>query len=222
MRIINDIYAVAGRVVQSHPSDANSFLLAGEAELILIDSGSGYNSGRIFENIEQHGFKIRDISLIINTHWHFDHTGGNADFKKVSNCKTAMHRLDVETVNKSIKLNIARKFNYDLPIDTPIDIKLEGNEEFDLGKYKLQILHTPGHTPGSLCAYLTVEGEKVLFLGDAFGQLGLPGEDPEALRRTGSILLGLKPSVVLPGHGEPILSKGYEYIRAMMPPQKDF
>jgi len=95
--------------------------------------------------------KFKKIDYILNTHHHFDHTGGNLDLKKKYNSKIIGSKKDEKRI-------------------FGIDIKLSDNDDFKLGNMDFKIFYIPGHTSGHVCFYSKTE--KVAFTGDALFSLG--------------------------------------------------
>jgi len=95
--------------------------------------------------------KFKKIDYILNTHHHFDHTGGNLDLKKIYNAKIIGFKKDEKRI-------------------PGIDIKLSDNENFKLGNIDFKIFFIPGHTSGHVCFYS--KNEKVVFTGDTLFSLG--------------------------------------------------
>ncbi len=123
------------------------------------------------------------IKTIINTHGHADHTSGNDILKQKTSAKIIMHVKDAERY-------------------TNIDIVWRTEKVFRLGDIELQIIHTPGHTPGSICLY--AEGNlftgDTLFTGDS-GRTDLSGGDRTALGASIRKLMTLpEDTIVWPGH----------------------
>jgi len=128
------------------------------------------------------------IKYIINTHCHEDHVNGNRKMKEISGASIAIHEAETKYL---------RHF-----FPPEADIKLKDGETIILGKISATILHTPGHSPGSIC--LMVENK--IFTGDTLfvgscGRTDLPGGDDAEFRKTMQRLKALDDSVtVYPGH----------------------
>ncbi|MEM2327357.1 MAG: MBL fold metallo-hydrolase, partial [Archaeoglobaceae archaeon] len=96
------------------------------------------------------------------------------------------------------------------------DIVLKGGEIFELGETKLEIIHTPGHSPGSICLY--EPKRKWLFSGDtvfaygSFGRYDLPGGDPEKLIKSIELLSKLEVENLYPGHEDVVEGNAKESI----------
>ncbi len=152
----------------------NFFLLIGSHTALLIDTGCGLFSIRTI--IEPY---IRNKKLlVINTHGHWDHVGGNYEFEKVH-----IHEQEVNLISKPLNLTILKDsskkivnslhdVSFFIP-PAPIVEPLKDNDQFNLGDLNIKIIHTPGHSNGSICI-LTNKGE--LFTGDTahFGAIFLP------------------------------------------------
>ncbi|HEY93576.1 MAG TPA: MBL fold metallo-hydrolase [Dehalococcoidia bacterium] len=151
---------------------ANVLIIA-EDTITLIDTGLRDSASHILEFIKHIGRSPEEISLIILTHNHIDHMGGLAEIQEHSKAKVAVHKDDVGIREHppaadgryreplaQIKSKLRSVFSV-LPED--VDIILEGGEILDcLGG--LDVIHTPGHTPGSISLYS--QKHKMLFSGD--------------------------------------------------------
>ncbi len=180
-----------------------SVYLVDAGELVLIDSGAGVNTGQIARNIELVGLDPALLSFVVLTHCHIDHVGGAAYLKKRYGAKIVMHTLDAGALEQGDTTKTGASW-YGLGLSPlPVDVKLAEAEEvlsFRDGT-KLVLLHTPGHTPGSLAVYRDREGERVLFGQDIHGPfLAEFGADLPAWRRSMAGLLGLEADILCEGH----------------------
>jgi len=193
-----DIFRIKGHGTSSH-----SYIIKGDYANLLIDSGVDTNFPVLQESLLKIGLKIKDIDIVINTHEHFDHIGANRYFQ--DHALIAAHRFAATkmifddryvTLYKSADLN-------ELPLK--VHLWLESKSRFDLGNYSLNVIHTPGHTSGSICIYEPVR--KILFTGDtvfAGGTLSYIAESGSVGDYINSIL-SLNTRQILeiyPGHGE--------------------
>jgi hydroxyacylglutathione hydrolase len=114
------------------------------------------------------------ITHIINTHGHSDHTAGNAAVKAATGAKLLIHAADAGRLGNVLHSTFARLLGGK---GSPrAEILLQDNDVIPIGEIRLTVLHTPGHTPGSICLY--TEGH--IFTGDALfvgavGRTDLPG-----------------------------------------------
>ena len=130
-----------------------NMLLVVEEELTLIDTGHRGSAPEIVECIRQLGRSPEEISLIILTHNHIDHVGGLAEIKQQTKARVAIHKSD-----------IGERKNLPSAKAEDIDVPLEGGEVLNL-LGGLKIIHTPGHTPGSICLFS--HKNRLLIVGDA-------------------------------------------------------
>jgi glyoxylase-like metal-dependent hydrolase (beta-lactamase superfamily II) len=141
-----------------------------------------------------------ELLYIINTHMHPDHTSGNAKLKKATGAQIVMHKDDQAFIADRDKADYFRRMG---PLSPPADILVEHNNTLTFGECSLTIIHTPGHTPGSICLY----GVGNLFTGDslfvgAAGRVDLPGGDFQILTASLEERVATLPeeTLVWPGH----------------------
>jgi len=163
--------------------------------------------------------KINDLGLkpkaILATHGHFDHILAVTELKLAYRIPFYAHRSDAPVVNR-----MERTAKYFTGIDTDpapkIDRPLIDNKVSKLGDLSLKVVHTPGHTPGSVCLYC--KEEKVLFSGDTifadgnYGRTDLTGGDAEKLKESIIKILALpEDTIIYSGHGEETNVKKEKY-----------
>jgi len=158
---------------------------------------------------ESEGFRILDfirrsdlrVAYIVNTHGHFDHISGDAAIKDGTGASIMIHELDARYLTEPA---LSMPF-YNMEI-APLkaDILLREGDEIRIGGEKLRVIHTPGHTMGSI----SLLGREGIFTGDtlfagSIGRVDLPGSSPEAMRRTLKEKISKLPDRlhVYPGHG---------------------
>jgi glyoxylase-like metal-dependent hydrolase (beta-lactamase superfamily II) len=183
------------------PLETNAYLVVdeGSRQALLIDPG--LESEGIYDVILEEGLKL---SAIVNTHGHFDHVCGNAFFKAKTGTPILLHREDVAMVQQAAQQ--ALSFGFQVPTPPPPDRLLSEGDEVAIGKSRMRVLHTPGHTPGGICLC----GEGLVFVGDtlfarSIGRTDLVGGSIEVLVASiRSKLLSLPDeTAVYPGHGPP-------------------
>ncbi len=168
--IVKDIYIMGGPDI-TDGRDGCVYLMNLE-ELILIDTGAGWSIENIISNIEKFGFDCKNLKKIILTHCHIDHIGGVPEMKKRFGSKIYIHKLDAPPLETGDPILTAATWYQTSFPPTPVDVKFNLPEEMlTVGEQKIACLHTPGHTPGSICIYLDKNGKRILFGQDLHGPL---------------------------------------------------
>jgi glyoxylase-like metal-dependent hydrolase (beta-lactamase superfamily II) len=189
-------------VIPTGRFDGRNYLLVCEEthEAALIDADMDYK--RILTALQAEGAVLRYILL---THGHFDHVSSSDLLREKTGAKTAIHRLEVPALSDPY-LNVSGQLDpSELVEGREIDIILDEGSALVLGAIEINVLHTPGHTPGSCC--FLAGGD--LFTGDTlfrgtYGNTGFPGGNMGDLMRSAARLLSLDASLnVYPGHGNP-------------------
>jgi glyoxylase-like metal-dependent hydrolase (beta-lactamase superfamily II) len=146
-------------------------------EITLIDSGVASSAGIIPEYLRNTGRNPEEISLMIMTHGHPDHIGAAQAIKEISGCSVAAHGADrvwIENPDQQLKGRPVPGFYSLVKGSVRVDrILNEGDVLYLEPEMHLDVLHTPGHSPGSISLWMQEEG--VLFSGDA---ITLAGEMP--------------------------------------------
>jgi len=200
--------------------DSNIYLIIDEV-VTLIDAGTGMNFKTVTRNMGNFGLKPSDIKLLINTHCHFDHAGGDRDFVKAAGCEVAIHELEAELLRKGDQIITLAGGLFGRRRLEPTEVARELHESdwIDLGEFRLQVLHTPGHTSGSISLF--EPKQRLLFTGDTIfsdgiGRVDLPTGDAEALHTSITRLTELKAQKMYPGHGPTVEKNVHEYILKMV------
>jgi len=198
--IVKGIFVVGGPDITDGRDGCIYLLNLGE--LVLIDTGAGWSVDQIIQNIERFGFYCRKLSKIFLTHCHIDHIGGAPEFKERFGSKIYIHKLDAPSLENGDQVLTAATWYQTTFPPTPVDVKLNFPEEtLIIGEQKIVCLHTPGHTPGSICIYLDKDGKRILFGQDLHGPL-LPefGSSLEDYGRSTKKLLDLEADILCEGH----------------------
>ncbi|MFC1523317.1 MBL fold metallo-hydrolase [Thermodesulfobacteriota bacterium] len=147
--------------------------------------------------------KEMDLTLlyIINTHCHPDHVCGNGPIRKATGAQTVLHEDDMKLLNDPVAAEYFSRMG--LPFAGPIDLPVCDGDRLKLGRLTLEIIHTPGHTPGGICILC----ENDLFTGDslfvgAAGRVDLPGGDFNTLITSLEEKIATLPdeTIIRPGH----------------------
>ncbi len=214
---IHSIYAPWGRF------GLYTFLIDGP-ELALVDTGVTATARGVADGLAELGRDIKDIKWILLTHGHIDHMGGTVALWEMTGRKAqvVIHENDVDYLRRRRAhvenyLNLRANYIADPEAETRQTAMMEqaisgemsphiivtGGEVLDLGGVKVRVVHTPGHTGGSV-AYV-VDGQNDVFVGDAVqihgAANGFPGyEDPDAYRDSLRKIRDLEPERMFLGH----------------------
>ena len=171
-------------------------------ELILVDTGAGWSVDKIINNINRLGLNSKNLKKVILTHCHIDHIGGVPDIKKRFGPKLYIHKLDAPPLETGDQVLTAATWYQTTFPPTPVDMKFNLPEEvLTIGEQKIVCLHTPGHTPGSICIYLDKEGKRILFGQDLHGPLLSEfGSNLEDYGRSTKKLIDLDSDILCEGH----------------------
>ncbi|MFC2158262.1 MBL fold metallo-hydrolase [Acidobacteriota bacterium] len=166
-------------------------------ECVIVDPGA--DPGKIIHFISESGLLPK---VILNTHGHVDHVGANRDMKEKYDVPLLIHEADEGMLNHSIQSQLSFLLGAKKSPDP--DGFLEENQIITVGNSKMEVLHTPGHSPGSVCFL----AEDFLLSGDTLfcggvGRTDLPGGSWGELERSikEKILILPEELKVFPGHG---------------------
>jgi hydroxyacylglutathione hydrolase len=177
-------------------------------EAIVIDPGDDVDA--ILGVIARHQLKVTNILI---THSHIDHIIGLKKMREATGAPVLMHQADID-LYKQMEMQ-AEWINWATPELAEVDDFLTEGKSIKWGNYELRVIHTPGHTKGSVCLYLPreeniVQDPGLLFAGDTLfeGSIGRTdlwgGSMKEILRSLKTKLLALPDeTIVFPGHGAP-------------------
>ncbi len=196
MEKINDIVMIEGMGY-----DSNIYIF----EDVIVDTGTGDNIQYIKNSLKNAGLSVNDLSLIVNTHNHYDHIGGNRFF----DLEVAMHREDASAVEEGDdESTVANMFGRSIK-GLKVDRKLEEGDKI----HSFKVLHTPGHTKGGICLYdgeTLISGDTV-FAGGGCGRMDIGGNVND-MRSSLKRLSHLDVKYLLPGHG-PWARDGSKHIK---------
>jgi hydroxyacylglutathione hydrolase len=191
-------------------------------KVIIVDTGYPGNANKILGHLRENSIKPDDVSLIVLTHGHIDHYGSAAELRKITGAPIAAHKADAEFLKKGINYvgTPARlsgrvlKFFYggaNLVKKTPLEVDIIFNNDRDLQEFGIagRIIHTPGHTEGSVSLILS-SGEAIvgdLVMGGILFK-GVPGyplfvSDMSRLRESIQRVVRLSPTIIYASHGGP-------------------
>jgi hydroxyacylglutathione hydrolase len=194
--IIDDVI-----IIEGIGYDSNVYIF----EDVIVDTGTGDNFNYIKSSMESAGINIGDLSLIVNTHNHFDHIGGNKCF----DLDVAMHIDDAKAIEeKNDDVTVASMFGRTME-GLKVDRKLKESDKI----HNFEVIHTPGHTNGGICLYngkTLISGDTV-FAGGGFGRMDIGGNVKD-MKNSLERLSQLDIDYLLPGHG-PWTDNGSEHVK---------
>jgi glyoxylase-like metal-dependent hydrolase (beta-lactamase superfamily II) len=215
-RVAEGIYALEGL------KTGRSYLIADPDALTLVDTSSPTRAARILDAIASLGRRPADLRTIVATHYHYDHTGNVATLVERTGATFLAHADDVPYIDGRKPWRHLDLGPFDITTPEARYFTLPVNRELHDGDVLpvaggLEVLHTPGHTPGSIALHGRDRG--VLFAGDAFGNwfglqlpLSMSTHDIDEAKRSIHRLASLSYDVALPGHGNPILGRASQKI----------
>jgi glyoxylase-like metal-dependent hydrolase (beta-lactamase superfamily II) len=166
MKLMNHLYQISG-VSLAHSYDATAYLIEGNDGLYLIDCGTPEGYPKILDNIRTLGFAPKEIKAIYGTHGHYDHVGAAKLFTEEFGCKLYLHEMDRQQVEEGDPIKTTAQLLYGrdfLPFK--VEGELRDGDIVDFGMISMEVLHTPGHSMGSVCFALDCGGYRFLIAGD--------------------------------------------------------
>ncbi|MBI2876672.1 MAG: MBL fold metallo-hydrolase [Candidatus Tectomicrobia bacterium] len=206
MQLLENVYAY---LWDGYENNCNSFFFHDEIN-VLIDPGHTCFTDRLIFAMAADGWRPEDVDLVVDTHAHLDHCEGNARFLHADTVIAAMHPADLRYYEHE-GAQLMRALGREAP---PLALGGVLQEEIRLGRITLQVIPTPGHTPGGVCLYwpqgrVLVSGD-TLFNG-SIGRTDFPGADARQMRESLERLGTLEVEYLLPGHND--LVSGREQVR---------
>jgi len=215
MKVTDGVYAYLWTNMMEN--NCNTYVLEGKEGLILVDPGLKRYVPDVIDSMKHDGLNPEDIFLIINTHSHPDHLDGDAYFMD-QDVQMTMHEEEAQFLD-----NIGKEFFRMFGLEPPqYRIDFFSNEgELQAKDITLQVIHSPGHSPGSICLYwpekeVLVSGD-VVFSG-SIGRTDFPGGSSSTLKESIEKISGLNVSYLLPGHNELVegaeeISRNFDFIK---------
>ncbi len=224
--LMPDIYHIRG------VAGSNIYLIRKDSGFGMVDAGWPMDRKAIVKGLESLDAGLEDIQTVIMTHYHGDHVGTVRRLKKANSLTAAIGAYDVDFATgarpyERFEVDLSRKIFYSafyplfryrpFQVDRPLH---EGDTVELLDG--LQVIHTPGHTIGSICLYSPENG--VLFSGDLvrneYGILeGPPPQftpDPSAAAASLHKIAELDFDIILPGHGVPVMGGAGDKLRTLI------
>ncbi len=218
-------------VYQLTSGGTNLFVIAGE-KITLIDTGLPGSYNGIMNFLHRIGRSVEDIGSIIITHNHIDHIGAVQDLRRFADIRVFMHKAGMaesdtdpsypEGLGRLLRIPFLHRVRRHFVLEPgDVDVQLEGGETLEL-LGGLEVVPTPGHTPGSICLY--APGPKLMFVGDALQRrrkkLRLPAKmvSTDLVAAVASVkkMAELAPEIICFGHGKPLFEDAHSRLLALI------
>jgi glyoxylase-like metal-dependent hydrolase (beta-lactamase superfamily II) len=197
--------------------DCNTYVIRDDTS-IIIDPGSSQSLPALVEDLSKDRINPEDIDIITNTHLHGDHCWANEAFKKLSGAQITIHPIHKKFYDITV-IEAAKFFGFQA-MEFKEDSHLDDNK-LNTGNLEFELIHSPGHTPDSICFYCKKEG--ILICGDVIfnqntGRVDLPGGSADELKQSIERLSQLEIEYLLPGHmnivtGAEKVRRNFEFIK---------
>ncbi len=191
---LKDVFLIKGRGLTS-----NVYVI-GKNSITTVDAGNGTIYNQLEPDFKSLGLRISNVVQAIITHAHHDHANGLIELVELADPKIFVFQSDARYL---LGLREERIF------------RLEEGDFLKTELFNLKVIHTPGHTDGSICLF--DEKEKILFTGDTVFPGGFLGNFPPREGRTifSSLckLTKIDVDIILSGHGKPLFEHGNQHIK---------
>jgi glyoxylase-like metal-dependent hydrolase (beta-lactamase superfamily II) len=196
--VTDGIFLVGGGGFSS-PSDCLVYALD-LGETVLVDCGCGPSWPRIRQNMQEAG--LEGVHTLVLTHAHVDHIGAAPAVRARTGCRVVAHALDADAIESGDETLTAAGW-YGIELERMVvDHRMEGEAgSLELPRGTLELVHTPGHTPGSIAAWIDTAEGRVLFGQDIHGPFDPSfGSDLRAWRSSMARLIELEADILCEGH----------------------
>jgi glyoxylase-like metal-dependent hydrolase (beta-lactamase superfamily II) len=207
------------RVFERGWLSSNNVLLTDDAGTALVDTGYATHAPQTVALV-RHALGARPLDLIVNTHLHSDHCGGNTLLQQTWPCRTLIPASETEVVRRWDETRLTFRATGQTCDRFTFTGTIEPGMHIELGALDWQVLGAPGHDPHSLMLYCA--NERVLISADALWENGFGVIFPELDGESGfaeqqavlELIAGLDVALVIPGHGAPFLNVQQALARA--------
>lgn len=165
MEILPGLYHLKQDLFPVHPNTWTTINVVVGERLAIVDTGVPESAeSLVLPCLARIGRSPTDVAAIVNTHGHGDHVGSNESLKRLSGASIMIHEADAPSLDRTGAW-LETKYN-----PGPADVRLVEGDLIDLGGCSLEVVHLPGHTPGSIG--LLLRAESALLTGDSLQGLG--------------------------------------------------
>ncbi len=188
--------------------DSNIYVVDND---LLVDSTTGLLKEHLVRQLGVAGIDPASIERVVNTHLHFDHMGGNYLFTRAI---VGMHEIDAEELRRNPEASYHTFFGGGIK-RSKVDFFLRDGHMIRTESFSFRVVHTPGHTKGSICLY--EPHKKILISGDTIfhhsvGRVDLIGGSEDNMLNSLQKIKELEVDILLPGHGRIVERDAKEHI----------
>jgi glyoxylase-like metal-dependent hydrolase (beta-lactamase superfamily II) len=200
--------------------DCNVYLLRLNNANILIDAGTVPGQSAIESNIKECGVEPKDLSALILTHSHFDHTDGAHQWQNAYAVPIYLNSVGAAFLKRGDFRLVGHQFNPDLVFKPfSVDHACEDAQTFEIGCARITPLHMPGHSADSTLFLVEYDGARIGFCGDItfsplpgwLGEIGLLSplwlSNLPLYQKSLDVILSMDMDILLSGHGNPLVGK---------------
>jgi hydroxyacylglutathione hydrolase len=215
-KVVDGLYWIVA--LEGMLPDSNIYLVKTGERFVIFDSGIPTFYQQTRAAIEELGFTISQLDRIILTHTHLDHSGSAPQFlREAKNAEVWVSQQEGDYLEKGDDTVVYGRLLGQRLEPVPVGRKLQEGDVIKVGDFAFQVLHTPGHSIGSLCFFeprhnLLITGD-VVFRQGSFGRVDLPTGNPQQLIASISRLAQLPVEFLLPGHMSIATSNGQAEIQ---------
>ena len=177
-RIKGNLYFVGCYAASAHLIDTGD-------GLILIDTGYPQSLYLVVNSIYELGFDIKDVRYIIHSHGHYDHLGGTKALQALTGAKTFIGKGDEAYANGDVNLTWAKELGYEYYETFEPDVIMRDGDVISLGCTRIEIVSTPGHTPGTVSLFFEVKEDGKIYRVAMHGGVGFNSMKDGFLKKYG-------------------------------------
>ena len=204
-RITDTIHLIPEEHLNQAMPDCNVYVIGTHNEFYLIDTGNGLTANNKINTLRDNGFPLTSCRGIICTHSHLDHTNGAAAFDK----PVHMHEADAHALeHDSAGAIYALPQFHTLAVRAGLTLNhfsvahtLKDGDNITLATTVWRVIHTPGHTPGSICLHhdgILISGDTLF--ADTIGRTDFAGSNSAQMKHSLQRINALHAHTLLPGH----------------------
>ena len=201
MQITSEIWQVGGGELTS-AQDAAVYLICCDGRAAIVDAGCGGDDDRLVANVRACGIEPEQVDYLLLTHCHWDHVGGAEALRSHFGCPIVAHEADATALESGDSRLTAANWYGETMTPLTVDVKLDGDHNvIKLGPRSIEVIHTPGHTPGSVVFLVSSDGQRVLFGQDVHGPLSDDfGSDRRLYKQSLEKMVTLSADILCEGH----------------------